>query len=298
MGYLVVEMIVLLLIAAAIGFIIGWFLRGGGTAASDVEADYSKRLAAAEKKAADLNKELQEDQSEIEQLRGQLEATRREVDEERKRSGELEGEMGGIRDKEAALAAALSDVSNRENEIERLKAELEAARAQAGSEDRVAALQSEADRLRSELETARAAHADSAENIAALNARIAELEAAGAGASDQAELASLDAAPQAAPEPEPKPAASSGGSKPRPSWLLDAPDGEIDDFKRIKGVGPVMERTLNKLGIYHFRQVAKLDAEGIDWVSTNIETFPDRIVRDDWVGQARALHTEKYGSAP
>ncbi|MEM8977320.1 MAG: hypothetical protein AAGD43_35170, partial [Pseudomonadota bacterium] len=71
-----------------------------------------------------------------------------------------------------------------------------------------------------------------------------------------------------------------------------------DDLKRIKGVGPVMERTMNELGIYHFRQVARLDAAGIEWVSANIETFPDRIRRDRWVEQAHELHTEKYGSAP
>lgn len=277
MGYLVVEIMVLLLIAAAIGFIIGWFLRRGGAASADVGSDQSAKLAAAEKRADDLNKEIPEYEAEIERLRAQLEATRGEVSDEREKYGVLEGEMGGIRDKEAALAAALSDVSNRESEIERLKGELETARS-GSSDDRSASLQSEIDRLRSELETARAAHADCGTNIAALNARIAELEGV-----------------PAAPAPTAAPAAA---DLPRPTWLLDKPDGEVDDLKRIKGVGPVMEKTLNDLGIYHFRQVAKLDADGIEWVSANIETFPGRITRDGWVEQASALHTEKYGSAP
>ena len=77
-----------------------------------------------------------------------------------------------------------------------------------------------------------------------------------------------------------------------------APDGLIevrpehppaDDLKRIRGVGPVLERTLNQLGIYYFKQIACLNADGIDWVTYHLDTFPGRIERDEWVEQAGQL---------
>ncbi len=294
MGYLIVEMIVLLLIAAVIGFLIGWFLRRSGRVAASLETDLKPQLEAAEAKAANLTKEIEEDQAEIGRLREQLEATRREVNDEREKFGALEGEVGSVREKETALATALNDVSNRDAEIERLKSQLSAAQEGAGNDGAATGeLQANLDRVQAELDSLRTQHADCVSNSEAQKARIAELEAQLAAAS-QAEtsaptMETADAAPaESATEAAP----------PKPDWLLDAPDGEADDLKRIKGVGPVMERTLNDLGIYHFRQVAKLDDAGIEWVSANIATFPDRIRRDEWAKQAHDLHVEKYGSAP
>ncbi|MEM7195296.1 MAG: hypothetical protein AAF402_10120 [Pseudomonadota bacterium] len=69
---------------------------------------------------------------------------------------------------------------------------------------------------------------------------------------------------------------------------LDAPDGEADDLKRISGVGPVIEKTLNGLGIYHFRQVAAFTPDNVKWVDNFID-FPGRIDREGWVDQAARL---------
>ncbi len=55
-----------------------------------------------------------------------------------------------------------------------------------------------------------------------------------------------------------------------------------------------MEKTMNGLGIYLFKQVASLTNSDIEWVTSHINTFPDRIKRDDWVGQAKQLQKEKY----
>lgn len=70
--------------------------------------------------------------------------------------------------------------------------------------------------------------------------------------------------------------------------FMDAPEGEKDDLKRISGVGPVLEETLNDLGIYHFHQIAKFTDADIEAVE-NETNFPGRIGRDDWIGQARKL---------
>lgn len=68
------------------------------------------------------------------------------------------------------------------------------------------------------------------------------------------------------------------------------PDGRsADDLKKIRGVGPVLERTLNALGIFFFEQIARLSPDEIDWVTYHLDTFPGRIERDEWVEQARAL---------
>ena len=67
--------------------------------------------------------------------------------------------------------------------------------------------------------------------------------------------------------------------------ILAAPNGEADDLKRIKGVGPVIEETLNELGIYHFQQVADFSTDNVAWVDNYI-SFPGRIEREGWVSQA------------
>ncbi|MGD1889051.1 MAG: hypothetical protein ACFB15_00330 [Cyclobacteriaceae bacterium] len=68
-----------------------------------------------------------------------------------------------------------------------------------------------------------------------------------------------------------------------------ASEAEKDDLKRIKGVGPFLEKKLNALGIYTFAQVANFTDEDKDKVNDAIEFFPGRISRDDWVGQAKKL---------
>ena len=63
---------------------------------------------------------------------------------------------------------------------------------------------------------------------------------------------------------------------------------EADDFKRIKGVGLVLEQALNELGIYHYYQLATLTFNNVRWVEHQIG-FPGRVQREDWIAQARDL---------
>lgn len=89
--------------------------------------------------------------------------------------------------------------------------------------------------------------------------------------------------PQAGLEPEPAPVDL--GSKP---LGLTSPPESVDDLKRIKGVGNVIEKTLNELGTYRFDQIADWSSDNVAWVENHI-AFPGRISREDWVGQARTL---------
>lgn len=64
---------------------------------------------------------------------------------------------------------------------------------------------------------------------------------------------------------------------------------EKDDLTKIKGIGTFIEKRLNMLGIYTFRQISEFTPETIEHISKAIEFFPKRIVRDNWVGQAEDL---------
>lgn len=93
-------------------------------------------------------------------------------------------------------------------------------------------------------------------------------------------------APAAAPE-QPAPASASTAAPAQPT-ALDAPQGAADDLKQINGVGPVLEGKLNKLGIYHFWQIAGWSQAEIDWVDATLN-FKGRIGRDNWITQAQRL---------
>lgn len=67
---------------------------------------------------------------------------------------------------------------------------------------------------------------------------------------------------------------------------LAEPKGVADDLKRVRGIGPKIEKTLNDLGIYHYYQIAALDKENIVWLNNHLH-FPGRIEREQWVRQAR-----------
>jgi len=65
-----------------------------------------------------------------------------------------------------------------------------------------------------------------------------------------------------------------------------------DNLKRIRGIGLVFERHLNALGYYTFRDIAGWSSEDIERVAKSIDTFPDRIRRDNWIDQARDFEDE------
>jgi len=73
----------------------------------------------------------------------------------------------------------------------------------------------------------------------------------------------------------------------KPSFM-EKPEGDKDDLKKISGIGPKIEEKLNAIGIFHYQQIADFTASNIQWVDNNL-SFKGRIIRDDWVGQAKLL---------
>ncbi len=95
-------------------------------------------------------------------------------------------------------------------------------------------------------------------------------------------------------KPAAKAAATPAARKPvskdgKPEMLKKARAGGSDDLKMIKGVGPKLEALLNKLGVYHFDQVAGWRKAEVSWVDDHLEGFKGRVSRDNWVSQAKTL---------
>ena len=87
----------------------------------------------------------------------------------------------------------------------------------------------------------------------------------------------------------------SAGKKPK--TLKAARKSGADDLKRIKGVGPKLEKLLNSLGFFHFDQVASWSENEMAWVDQNLEGFNGRATRDNWVAQAKELMSSQETDA-
>jgi predicted flap endonuclease-1-like 5' DNA nuclease len=64
--------------------------------------------------------------------------------------------------------------------------------------------------------------------------------------------------------------------------------GQADDLKRIKGIGVLIEKRLNSLGVTSYEDIANWTREDIDRISQSLD-FKGRIQRENWVEQARIL---------
>ena len=60
------------------------------------------------------------------------------------------------------------------------------------------------------------------------------------------------------------------------------------DLKRIRGIGVLIEKKLNSMGVASYEQIANWTAQDIDRVSQQLD-FKGRIERENWVEQARIL---------
>ena len=73
-----------------------------------------------------------------------------------------------------------------------------------------------------------------------------------------------------------------------PTLLIKARDEGKDNLSLIKGIGPILEDKLNKLGIYHLDQIALWSREEQAWIDAQI-LFPKKVEREEWVKQATEL---------
>lgn len=80
--------------------------------------------------------------------------------------------------------------------------------------------------------------------------------------------------------------------------LLDAPlQGAADDLTAIDGIGKSVEAILQKLGVFHYAQIAQWNLDQSAWIERHIG-FAGRVTRENWTGQAIKLVEVKERSTP
>lgn len=292
MLWLIGQIALFILIAALIGFIMGWLLRGLWP---------SKR---SREREGELHVALERAGSRISDLEA------------------------GLRAKRAAVNAAAEQEEAALQKVERLEAELSTlhsgANADTGEMDR---LQKELDETLSSISSLRVQVAELRGEAETLAAMQAERDGGGREAADPVvEKPSSDrgqvglfVVPDAAGAAADSPEAQSSGDSEEPeespeqmaarleevrlaavaevTQRFQMPEGtDSDDLEKIHGIGPVLQETLRSMNIFTFQQIAGFTADDIDLVSAALgRAFPDRITRDDWMSGARILHQEKYG---
>jgi len=65
-----------------------------------------------------------------------------------------------------------------------------------------------------------------------------------------------------------------------------------DDLKAIRGIGPALERRLQRHGIYRYAQIAELTMEELAEVVKKLAIVPNLAKRDEWIQQARDLQEQ------
>lgn len=73
-------------------------------------------------------------------------------------------------------------------------------------------------------------------------------------------------------------------SSPRPSGK--------DKLIKIKGIDLKVEKDLNKLGIFHFNQIAAWSSKNCDWIEEFL-SLPGTAKKNQWIEQARILESGK-----
>ena len=106
----------------------------------------------------------------------------------------------------------------------------------------------------------------------------------------QPAVPSPEAAPAPRPVTTPTPAPAPEPAAPAPQSTAQEPgDGAPDDLKKIKGIGPGLEKSLNAMGVFRFAQIAGWSRDDVRHFDENMARFKGRATRDNWVEQAKLL---------
>ncbi len=95
--------------------------------------------------------------------------------------------------------------------------------------------------------------------------------------------AGVDVGARETPPSEPVPEAAQVAFK-----GIDAPRGEADDLKKITGIAGKLEQRLNDAGVFHFWQIADLDADQMAALDRRLR-LKGQIASENWVAQAKKL---------
>ena len=262
MTYLVLQMVGALLIAAAFGAIGLWLVQvlWGRLVAPVRSKSLEYEIEEARSDILMQNERIQALEKELDASRGRVESLQRA---KRQLTATLDARNRTMKDMNQRLSSIeLEDRPTSRESAEDLRREVRIA-VEERNDARNALRQSETrgDRLAAELEVLHGIHERMLDDIERLKARVQEAEI---------ELK------------------TSGESRP-PAWVMVQPFGARDDLQRLEGVDPSLERSLNKLGIYHFHQIARFEASDVEWLAELIDGVPEHTIRDSWIADATRL---------
>jgi len=260
--YLVLQMIGALLIAAAFGGVMLWLGQFfWGRLVAPVRAKTLEyELEEARSDILTQNQRIQGLHKELSASGERLEALQRA---KRQLTATLDARNRTMKDATERLSAIdLEERPTSRESAEDLRRELRIA-VEERDESQTALRQAETrgERLRTELEVLHGIHERMLDDIEGLKGRVREVELG---------------------------AKTSGESRP-PAWVMVQPFGPRDDLQRLEGVDPSLERTLNRLGIYHFHQIARFDPSDVEWLVEHAEGVPEQTIRDSWIVDASRL---------
>ena len=334
MGYLIFQILFFLLIAALLGFGIGWLWRGAQfkSELKDLDVRWRAKLADAENERDRFASELM--QAKEARVKSEVSAAeaRQMADAQEESLQQLrrdhETKLGLLSQAEERVGGLEASLSSRETELAAAKEDLE--RPGGGSDDsnrlnrELAAAEQHRIQLEGDLREAREANGACKTRVASLEAEIASLKTAGYASSATAGETDGDGGALGfmgsgtSSEVETTGATDAGGSSGgavgfmgsmdaktasndakasadndddegvRPVALSTPESGSADDLKKISGVGPKLEKTLNDLGIFHFAQIAAFSRDNVAWVDRHLR-FKGRIERENWIEQAKVL---------
>jgi predicted flap endonuclease-1-like 5' DNA nuclease len=260
--YLVLQMIGSLLIAAAMGAALLW-----------LGQVFWGRLVAPVR-AKSLEYELEEARADMIVQNGRIQSLHKELDTSREKiealqrakrqlTATLDARNQKMREADVILSAidAGAKPTSRES-AEDLRRELRiAVQERDDAQTSLRQAETRGERLRAELEVLHGIHERMLNDIDHLKARIrdAELEVR-----------------------------TSSESRP-PAWVMVQPFGPRDDLQRLEGVDPSLERTLNRLGIYHFHQIARFETSDVEWLLEHARGVPEQTIRESWIADASRL---------
>jgi predicted flap endonuclease-1-like 5' DNA nuclease len=326
--------IVLLTLALLAGLILGWVVRGrrslgekavinsGWREQITAQRDENQRLVEQNKGLLQQNRQYQASEKDSRMRAAELSSALKEVLERR---DELQREIEEIR---GSLEVAVRERDQLQSDIGHRRKVADDTDAVRQRDERIAALTKELkswqQRVPPLIEGFRARNQEALEleaRLAGARNRIGALESMlGADpASDRpgapdVEPLPPDAAPQAAGDVGAPAASMAADAYPDSSAGAVAPDSNgragagidtmavtadalgRDNLKRIKGIGPAIEKTLNEMGIWRFSQIASMSEYEMDRVAQRLPGFRSRIYREDWMGQAREFEERKASS--
>ena len=251
---------------------------------NDMQAVQSQ-LTIAEKKAVDLQQNYQQSQSELAEKSKRLS----ELTDKVKESDTYLQQMEKL--KSTLVAAEQEAALHKESDLELRRLRSEFNSLEKSRDSSVKHAETLEEKIKSEQSALKVLQTDYTKTVGQRDKRISELEAR-----LQKLIAKAEAKPKVAPARASAKTALEKTTAPKiKKGALFAAPKEKDNLKEIHGIGPVMEKTLNKLGVTSFEQIAGFKKADIQRVADAIGNFSDRIERDDWVGGARKCHRAKYG---